>query len=220
MSTSAPAPRPLGTASLLVCVGAALAVSLFFWNALPLYPFKLLVTLMHESGHAITAKLLGCTVSSMTISPTQGGLTIPLCPPSLIREVAIGSAGYVGSAVSGAVLLWAAGRMRSGRLLLTGLVVWMLAVAIAWVPLLPPSVGGSTAYASGYARSDGAFTLAFILGTSAVLLLIAWKGPLWLRRILIIFIATLSCLDALQDLKALFGHGVGGSDADNMAAAT
>jgi hypothetical protein len=178
------------------------------------------VTLMHESGHAIVTKLVGGTVVSLTVSPSAGGLTQSIYPPSLWRAMAIDSAGYVGSAIAGALLLWASGRMRSGRLLLTGLVVWMVTVALIWVPLIPPSASGATSLASGFARTDGLFTLAFILGTSALVLLVAWKGSLWLRQMLVVWIATLSCFAALQDIKGLFGHGTGGSDADNMAHVT
>jgi hypothetical protein len=41
----------------------------------------------------------------------------------------------------------------------------------------------------------------------------------WLRRLALVWIATLSCLAALEDIKNLFGFGLGGtsSDADAMA---
>jgi hypothetical protein len=213
-------PAPLSTRSLLICVTVSLGVSLFFWNTLPVYPFRLLVTLMHESGHALMTVLLGGHVQSMTISPTQGGLTQSVYPASLWRGMLIDSAGYVGSAISGAALLWAAGRIRSGRLLLASLIAWMLAVAIAWVPLIPPRQSGALVEASGYGRGDGLFTLAFIALLSGVFFLIAWKGALWLRQMLLVFIATLSCFFALQDLKRLLGYDVGASDAMSMAQLT
>lgn len=204
--------------ALLLCVLAAAAVSVFFWDSLPIYPFRLLVTLMHESCHAITAKLLGGTVHSVTISPTEGGLTQSSYPASLWRGMMVTSAGYVGSAVAGATLLALAGRMRTGRVLLFALVAWELIVAIVWVPVWPPSVTGASAHISGYSQTDGPFTLAFILSTSLVLGLVAWFGPTWLRRWLIVFIATLSCLAAIQDVRRLFGYGLTGSasDADGM----
>jgi hypothetical protein len=211
---------PLTTQSLLLCVTAALAVSVFFYDTLPIYPFRLLVTLMHESGHAIAAILIGGHVASVTISPTQGGLTLSTYPQSIVRGMIVTSAGYVGSAISGAALLWAAGRMRTGRFLLTFLAVWMIAVAVLWVPIVPPQVAGAAAHASGYARSDGLFTLAFILVLSSLLLLVAWKGAVWLRQLLVIWIATLSCLAALQDIRGLFGYGLDGSDAASMARVT
>lgn len=215
-------PPPMSPRALLLCVIVAIGISLFFWDTLPLYPFRLLVTLMHETGHALAAKLVGGDVHSVTISPTSGGLTQYSAPASLWRPIVTGSAGYVGSAVSGAVLLAAAGRMRTGKFLLWGLVAWMGLVAILWVPLLPPQMQGGAALASGYSRTDGMFTLAFIVGTSVGFGLIATWAPIWLRRLLIVFVATLSCLMALQDIKGLFGFGLerSSSDADAMSRLT
>jgi hypothetical protein len=107
-------------------------------------------------------------------------------------------------------------------MLLWGLVVWMVAVAVAWVPLLPPDPGAAHALATGSSRADGLFTLGFIAGMGGLLGLVAWKGPVWLRRGLVVWIAALSCLLALQDIKGLFGYGLeaGVSDAHAMAQLT
>lgn len=213
----------MSTRALLACLVLAAAASLFLWQTVYLYPFRLLVTLMHESGHALTAWALGAHVSSVTISPATGGLTYHSLTGSLWKELLIASGGYVGSSVAGAVLLVAAGRMRSGRALLWALVVWMVGVAVLWVPLLPPDPGAAHALATGSSRSDGLFTLGFIAGMAAFLGLVAWKGPVWLRRGLVVWIAALSCLLALQDIKGLFGYGLeagGVSDAQSMAQLT
>lgn len=212
----------MSTRALLACLVLAAAASLFLWQTMWLYPFRLLVTLMHESGHAVAARALGATVGSVTISPSTGGLTYHSLTGSLWKELLIASGGYVGSSLTGALLLVAAGRMRSGRALLWSLVAWMVAVAIAWVPLLPPDPGAAHALATGSSRADGLFTLGFIAGMGALLGLVAWKGPVWLRRGLVVWIAALSCLLALQDIKGLFGHGleVGTSDAHAMARLT
>ena len=212
----------MSTRSLLACLVLAAVASVFLWQSVWLYPFRLLVTLMHESGHALTAWALGAHVSSVTISPATGGLTYHSLTGSLWKELLISSGGYVGSSVAGALLLVAAGRMRSGRLLLWGLVVWMVGVAVVWVPLLPPAPGDSAALLTGSSRSDGLFTLGFIAGMAALLGGVAWKGPVWLRRGLVVWIAALSCLMALQDIKGLLGFGLegGGSDAHTMARLT
>jgi hypothetical protein len=212
----------MSTRALLACLVLAAVASLFLWQTVYLYPFRLLVTLMHESGHAVTAWALGAHVSSVTISPATGGLTYHTLTGSLWKELLIASGGYVGSSVAGAVLLVAAGRMRSGRALLWALVVWMVGVAVLWVPLLAPDPGAAHALATGSSRSDGLFTLGFIAGMGAFLGLVAWKGPVWLRRGLVVWIAALSCLLALQDIKGLFGYGleVGVSDAHAMAQLT
>jgi len=215
-------PPPLSTGALAIAVLTAAGTSLFFWETLPLYPFRLLVTLMHESGHAIAAKLVGGTVESVTISPTEGGLTMSLVPPNLWRHMVVTSAGYLGSSIAGAALLVMSRYLRSGRLILGGLIAWVLAVALIWVPLFPPDAGSGAAKASGFSSTDGLFTLAFIGGIAAVFALVAWVAPVGVRRVLVIWIAVLSCLAALEDIKGLFGYGLAGSssDADAMARMT
>lgn len=212
----------MSTRALLACLGLAAAVSLFLWHTVWLYPFRLLVTLMHESGHALAAWAVGSQVLSVTISPSSGGLTYHSLTGSLWKELLIASGGYLGSSVAGALLLVAVGRMRSGRVLLWGLVAWMVAVAVLWVPLLPPDPGSTYALATGSSRTDGLFTFGFIAAMAALLGLVAWKGPVWLRRALVVWIAALSCLLALQDIKGLFGYGLeaGVSDAHAMARLT
>ena len=43
---------------LLFALAAAALAGILFWNTWPLYPFKLLVVLMHESGHAAATLLV------------------------------------------------------------------------------------------------------------------------------------------------------------------
>jgi len=212
----------MSSRALVACLVLAAVASVFLWQTVWLYPFRLLVTLMHESGHALTAWVLGGHVHSVTISPSTGGLTYYSGIGSLWKQMLISSGGYMGSSVAGALLLVAAGRMRSGRLLTWGLVAWMVGVAIIWVPLLPPDPGAAHASFTGSSRGDGLFTLGFIAGMAVLLGLVAWKGPVWLRRMLIVWIATLSCFMAIQDIKGLFGFGMDGgiSDANTMARLT
>lgn len=210
--------------ALLACVLLAAVVSVFFWHTIAIYPFRLLVTLMHESGHALMALLVGGEVVSVTISPGEGGLTLSRIEPTFVKRLLVSSGGYLGSSFAGAALLAAAGRMRTGRVLLWGLVGWMALVAIVWVPLLPPELDGGAAKASGFARSDGLFTLAFILGLGVTLGLLAAKAPVHVRRLAVVWIATLACLASLEDLKSLLGYGLaagsGGSDAHALAELT
>ena len=177
---------------------------------------------MHETGHAVAANLVGGDVVSVTISPREGGLTLSSFEPTLLKRMIVSSAGYVGSSLAGALLLIGAGRMRSGRFLLWGLVTWMVLVALVWVPFVPPGMEGGAAKASGYARTDGLFTMAFVVVVGAALGFIASKASIEVRRITVVWIATLSCLAALEDVKGLFGYGLSGSgsDADAMARLT
>src|SRR5882724_3560261 len=100
---------------LLFALAAAALAGILFWNTWPLYPFKLMVVLMHESSHALATLLVGGSVDQIRISPDQGGVTLSRFVPSLLHQVVVSSAGYVGSTVSGCVLLWIAARAKEGR---------------------------------------------------------------------------------------------------------
>ena len=188
---------------LLLALGAAAVAGIFFWNTWPLYPFKLLVVLMHESGHAAATLLVGGSVDAIRISPDQGGMTLSRFPPSLLRQVVIASAGYVGSAVSGCVLLYLAARTRLGRWPLIALAAWCTLVAVVYV-------------------RDG-FTLLFVAGCAFALALLARFGPPALRRGVLIFLAAFSCCYALYDIRDDLLHLTsfsGATDADALARAT
>jgi hypothetical protein len=188
---------------LLVALAAAAVAGILFWNTWPLYPFKLLVVLMHESGHAAATLLVGGSVDAIRVSPDQGGVTLSRFPPSLLREIVISSAGYVGSAVSACVLLYLAARTREGR--------WPLIALAGWCALV----------AALYVR-DG-FTLAFVGACSLALGLLARYGAAWLRRAVLVFLAAFSSCYALYDIRDDLLHlssWSGGTDADALARAT
>ena len=188
---------------LLSALAAAALAGVFFWNTWPLYPFKLLVVLMHESGHAAATLLVGGTVDAIRISPDQGGLTLSRFPPSLLREIVITSAGYVGSAVSACVLLVLAARSRQARWPLIALAAWCALVAVLYV-------------------RDG-FTLIFVGACAFALGLVARFAPSWLRRGVLVFLAAFSCCYALYDIRDDLLHLTswsGGTDADALARAT
>ena len=187
---------------LLFALVASAVAGILFWNSWPLYPFKLLVVLMHESSHALATLLVGGSVDQIRVSPDQAGVTISRYVPSLLREIVVSSAGYVGSTFSGCVLLWVAARSREGRWPLIALAAWCAGVTLLWV-------------------RDG-FTLLFVGACALVLFALAKFGPVLLRRMVLVFLATFSCSYALYDIRddlLHFGSG-GGSDADALARAT
>jgi hypothetical protein len=188
---------------LLLALAAAALAGVLFWNTWPLYPFKLLVVLMHESGHAAATLLVGGSVDAIRISPDQGGLTVSRFPPSLLRQIVIASAGYVGSALSGCVLLYLAARSRMGRWPLLALAGWCTLVALLYV--------------------RDAFTLLFVGACALALGILARFGAPWLRRGVLVFLAAFSCCYALYDIRDDLLHLTsfsGGSDADALARAT
>jgi hypothetical protein len=183
---------------------ASTALGIFFWNGRALWPVKLLVVLMHESGHAAATLLVGGRVENIRLSPAEGGLTTSLYAQSLLRQIVVSSAGYVGSTLSGCVLLWAAARSTTGRLPLALLAGWTALVAILWV--------------------RDPFTLAFAFAATVLLGLGARLAPSPLRRFVLAFLAAFSVLYALFDIEDDLLHfpsrGLGQSDADALAAVT
>ena len=181
---------------------ASAALGVFFWHNPALAPFKLLVVLMHESGHAAATLLVGGSVKSIVVMPNEGGLTQSLIPATLLRRVIVLSGGYVGSTISGCVLLFVAGRAREARWPLVALAGWTLGVTIFWVRDL--------------------FTLAFALAWTVLLLGAARFAPALARRGLLVFLATFSALYAIFDIKddlLRLGPPIG-SDADALAQIT
>ena len=188
---------------LLLTLLAAAVAGVLFWNTWPLYPLKLLVVLMHESGHAAATLLVGGTVDAIRVSPDQGGLTLSRIPPSMLREIVVASAGYVGSTVSACALLAVAARSREGRWPLIALAAWCGLVTVVYV--------------------RDAFTLAFAGGCAVALAVLARYGAPWLRRAVLLFLAAFSACYALYDIRDDLLHlssWSGGTDADALARAT
>src|SRR5205823_5198775 len=164
---------------LLFALAAAALAGILFWNTWLLYPFRLLVVLMHESGHAAATLLVGGSVDSIRVSPDEGGLTLSRFPPSLVREIVVSSAGYVGSTISGCVLLWVAARAKEGRWPLIALTGWCALVTVLYV--------------------RDTFTFVFVGGCALALGLLARYGASWLRRAVLLFLAAFSSSYALYD---------------------
>jgi len=81
---------------LWVAAGLSLGLAITSWGQLPLYPFKLLTTWIHECGHAIVTVLLGGSVRSIVIETDTSGVTQSVIPASRIAQGMVASAGYLG----------------------------------------------------------------------------------------------------------------------------
>ena len=176
-----------------------LGVGWFFWDSPVLRPLKLLVVMMHESGHAIASLIVGGSVQSITLRADESGACLSALPPGVLRQIIVFSAGYLGSALMGAVLLLATFRFRLRRLVLGAACVWLAVMGVL------------------YARDM--FTLAFCLGTSAVLGLAAKFLPEGVVEVVNLFLAAFTALYALFDFRSdLWDSRVrAGSDAALLA---
>lgn len=182
-----------GRQALLLAVGAAL-LSLVLWYIplarVLLYPVRLLVTLVHEGGHALATVLTGGGVEQIQLYSDGSGVTLSRggWPPVIL------TAGYVGAAAAGALMLYLLRTPLGGRAALYSL------AAVA---------GGLTLF---FVRNP--FGFAAGLGLATLLVLAGRFLPEDVGLFLSAFIAVQLCLTALLDLLNLvfasgflpFGH--------------
>lgn len=166
---------------------AAIALALIAWN-LPaldfaMYPLRLFVTFVHESGHGVAALLTGGRFLDLTVmadgsgvATTAGGARALILP-----------AGYLGAALFGAGLFIAANLVRRVRWVSAGLAVLLVLLTLLYAPFL------STGFLVG-------------LGFAAALGALAWKGGEDFNRLVLMVLAVLVGLNAVLDLTTLVNH--------------
>jgi hypothetical protein len=160
----------------LVVIGSVL---LFFWNSPFVWPLKILVVFFHELGHACAAWLTGGEVVEIGLSPNQGGATRTLGGWRFF----ILNAGYLGSIVAGATLLFVGRTPKRAQLGLWGLCA-VLAVSTLWLVRPVLSFGF-------------AFALLATLGLAAIARVARNEASQWVLRGLGIF----SLLYAVWDIR-------------------
>ena len=170
---------------LYVVAAAALAVLI---SNMPLigmaaYPFKLFGTFVHEWCHALVAITTGGDVTKLQIHNDLSGETYTRGGWMLL----IASAGYVGAAVSGALLLLAPTRFAKRTL-----------VAVGAGALLMPLIGGLS-FGTDFPADTWLWTLIFGAATLAVGM---WVAPR-LARVFQQFVAVELCFTALNSLRDL-----------------
>jgi Peptidase M50B-like len=116
-----------------VAIAVSLVASLTPWGPTLLYPFKLFTTWVHESSHALMTILVGGRVTAVTIDPDTSGLTHGLVPASRVARGLVASAGYLGAALVGCLLMAATRVERRARTILYGVGAFMLLTAVVWM---------------------------------------------------------------------------------------
>ena len=104
-------------------------VSVFFWFTPALYPLKIFVVFIHETGHALATVLTGGRVVSMVVTPWESGYVQYQGGTPLL----IAAAGYVGSALFGGVMLFFSGRERWATRIFVTLAVLFAAITLCFV---------------------------------------------------------------------------------------
>ncbi len=156
---------------------AAIAlVSVLFWLSPLLAPLKIFVVFIHETGHALATLLTGGRVLSMVVTPWQSGYVKPLGGNALV----IASAGYVGSALFGGIMLSLAGRKQWTQRIFTILAILFGVITVCFV--------------------RNVFGWIFGLGTTAIFGLLAWKRFPFSVYVVDI-LAVMSSMYALYDLS-------------------
>ena len=174
-------PRSTIDTGRLMLLVALVVLGWWFWSAPWLTPLRLLVVLVHETGHALATLLFGGRVERILVGADESGQCLSSVPVGWLPQVAVYSAGYVGSAVSGALQLILAFRFRLHRAVLYAMGTWVTAM--------------------GFLYAGNTFTLAYCLAMGAVLLVLARVLPAGAERALVMVIAVFTGLYALFDLR-------------------
>jgi hypothetical protein len=177
-------------------VAVSLVVSLTPWAAFLLYPFKLFTTWVHECGHAVATLLVGGRVNSITIRPDTSGLTLSLVPAGRMAQGIVASAGYLGAAAVGCLLMAATRVERWAHLILLSLGVCMLVTLVFWMRNL--------------------FGAVVVLAWGLALVMFARRGMAQAVRFFLSLLALQVALNSVYDIRVLFLIGRRQSDAATM----
>ncbi|MCA9572665.1 MAG: M50 family metallopeptidase [Myxococcales bacterium] len=177
----------------LVLIGLA---AMAFWDHVLLWPFKVLVVLFHELGHALAALATGGSVVSIELSPDQGGLTKSV---GGLRFFIL-SAGYLGSLAFGVLWLFLGRTARTARIGVRALAALLVVTTLIWVRPV--------------ASFGFLFTMLASLVAIAVVRLASPAVSQWILRALGVF----SVLYALWDIRDdVLSRSIAGSDASQLA---
>jgi hypothetical protein len=182
---------------LWAAAAVSLIVSLTPWAPVLLYPFKLFTTWVHECAHAAMTVLVGGRVSSITIEPDTSGLTEGLVPVGRLARGLVTSAGYLGAAVVGCLLIAATRVEKWAHVILLSLGAVMLVTLVLWVRNL--------------------FGFVVVLAWGVALVALARNGTGNAPRFLLSLLAIQVALNSVYDIRVLFLIDRDGSDAATMA---
>ncbi len=183
---------------LLLVTAVALA---WFWHTPLLYPFRILVVLFHELGHALTAVATGGEVLEIGLGANEGGH----CVTRGGWRFFILNGGYLGSLVAGLIILALSRGRRASRGLVTTLGFLVLGVTLV---LVRPIIG---------------FGFGYGLLTGFALVALGIKAPTsvnwWFLRLVGVFSVLYALLDVRDDVFRNAEY-VGSSDATMLAELT
>lgn len=116
---------------------AAFALALLLWQIEALYwlmvPFRLFVTMIHELGHGLAAELTGGEFLRFEVTGRGAGLAYTRGGMSFV----VIQAGYLGTALFGAGLLWLVDRVQQPGRVAVGLGIFLGVLSLAFAGLQP-----------------------------------------------------------------------------------
>lgn len=200
----------------LLAVATLLTLVLWFvpYAEFLVYPIRLFVTFIHESGHAIVAFITGGSVQSLTISADGSGVVYS-APSGLIGALLTSSAGYLSTTFFGVLMLYLIRRNVSPHkiLLLSGAAVGLVTIIFGIVAPIFNFLSLNVAFSSVL------FTVIVGLLMSAGLIALALYSNLKVANFAVAFLAVQCLLNAMSDLKTVLFTNLP-SDAGNMAMVT
>mgnify|MGYP001599435612 CR=1 FL=1 len=168
----------------LAGLAAAMVFLWFVWDTPVVYPIRIFVTFLHEISHGVAGVLTGGSVEKITVEPNGSGL----CFVRGGWRIAVLPAGYLGSMLSGCLILILTCRTRLDKII--SLVLG----------------GGLILVTLFYVRSFFGFWMGLVLGAA-----LAASGR-WLPEdvndSVLTLIGMASCLYAVFDIRTLFKIGV------------
>jgi hypothetical protein len=193
-----PLPRHRIGSGFWAAVVVSLVVSLTPWAGFLLYPFKLFTTWVHECGHAVATLLVGGRVTSITIAPDTSGLTQSLVPAGRMARGFVASAGYLGAAAVGCLLMAATRVAKWGHVILLSIGVCMLVTLVLWMRNL--------------------FGVVVVLAWGVALVTFARRSMAHAVRFFLSLLAIQVALNSVYDIRVLFLIDRRQSDAATMEA--
>ena len=185
----------------------------FQYLNLLLFPLQTFTTGLHELGHAAMCFATGGSVTGLTmVSDGQGHGGLTFCVGG--NRILTSSAGYIGAALFGSLLIWLGRRQQSAKNVLTVLgFLFGLGCLITITPLFGDAEHGTQALMS----------MGIGLAIAAALVFSGLKLPPTVAHFLLLILAGQTALSSLTDVWYLIeisvGIGANGSfsDATNMA---
>ncbi|MBW7859094.1 MAG: M50 family metallopeptidase, partial [Leptonema sp. (in: Bacteria)] len=137
-------------------IALSFLVLAFGWDSLLIKPGRLLAVLVHEFCHGIAAMAGGVQLDLIQIHSNEAGETLVTGKLGFLSFLIAVSAGYLGTAATGASLLWSGLRHSYER---TSLAIFILLIFYMSFVFTEP---GSTAYLTGLLSSLLLIVLLFL----------------------------------------------------------